>query len=70
MQCISINTQDKQAPTRDLPRSAVPPAELPPAKEVKLHPSAPGGENASLMFVGTATTIMSVVPGLDRVHND
>ncbi|KAJ5606565.1 hypothetical protein N7510_009346 [Penicillium lagena] len=59
MQCITI-AQTPHAPTRDLPPSTTVPAELPPAKEIKLHPSASGEENASLFFVGTATTIMFV----------
>ncbi|KAJ5814588.1 hypothetical protein N7474_006365 [Penicillium riverlandense] len=59
MQCITI-TQTPDPPTRDFPSSADVPAELPPAKEIKLHPSASGEENASLFFVGTATTIMFV----------
>ena len=29
-----------------------------PKKETKVHPSVPGGENASLTFIGTATTIL------------
>ncbi|PVH85268.1 Metallo-hydrolase/oxidoreductase [Cadophora sp. DSE1049] len=44
-------------PTRDATNAAVPPA-LPEAKEVKVHPATAGFENASLYFVGNATTIL------------
>ena len=37
-----------------------PPEALPEAKEVKVHPTKSGGEDASIYFVGTATTIMYV----------
>ncbi|KAL8796424.1 MAG: hypothetical protein Q9195_001331 [Heterodermia aff. obscurata] len=46
-----------QAPTRDLPSGAQVPSSLPDAKETKLHPRGTGSVNASLLFVGTATTI-------------
>lgn len=59
MQRITINPQENRAPTRDLPPLATAAARLPPAKGVKVHPTKPG-ENASLFFVGTATTIMYV----------
>ena len=53
------------------PSHAIPPTRnggggrsaLPDAKETKLHPRNPplgGGENARLMFVGTATTVLYV----------
>ncbi|KAG6988971.1 structural maintenance of chromosomes protein 2 [Physcia stellaris] len=35
-----------------------PAGSLPDAKETKLHPRNAGGENASLLFIGTATTIL------------
>jgi hypothetical protein len=59
MQHISIDPRQKHAPTRDM---LVPTfsTQLPPAKEIKVHPSNAGEENASLFFVGTATTIMYV----------
>ncbi|KAJ9484387.1 hypothetical protein VN97_g8979 [Penicillium thymicola] len=57
MQHISVNPQRQNAPTRDMlvPTSS---SQLPPAKEIKLHPFNAGEENASLFFVGTATTII------------
>lgn len=58
MQRISIDPKN-QAPTRDLPPLANTPIKLPPAKTTKVDPSKPGA-NASLFFVGTATTIMFV----------
>lgn len=60
MQRIFINPGDDRPATRDLPSGASMPDDLPPSKEVKLHPSEVGSENASLFFVGTATTIMLV----------
>ncbi|KAJ5174263.1 uncharacterized protein N7482_000140 [Penicillium canariense] len=60
MQHIFINPDADRPPTRDLPRAVVMPDRLPPAKETKHHPSDGGNENASLFFVGTATTIMFV----------
>lgn len=35
-----------------------PPERLPAAKEMKVHPTRSGGEDAGIYFVGTATTIM------------
>jgi len=58
---ILINPENHQPATRDLPSKATMPDDLPAPKEVKLHPSDPGDENASLYFVGTATTIMLVL---------
>lgn len=60
MQSIAISP-DPKPPTRDLPQSVSLPTALPPAKKTKLHPTAGGEENASLYFVGTATTIMCVL---------
>lgn len=62
MQRIFINPEDDRPATRDLPSGASMPDDLPSSKEVKLHPSPSevGSENASLFFVGTATTIMLV----------
>ena len=37
-----------------------PPESLPEPKEVKVHPTGSGSENATIYFVGTATTIMYV----------
>ncbi|KAL2009679.1 hypothetical protein VTN00DRAFT_5486 [Thermoascus crustaceus] len=58
MQHLTLDPQTVQPPTRDLPSTKSLPADLPPAKQVKLHPERSGGENASLYFVGTATTIL------------
>ena len=58
---LTLDPNNAQPPTRDSlpPHSAGLPDSLPEAKETKLHPKkgAAGGENARLMFVGTATTI-------------
>lgn len=54
---ITIDPATTKPPTRD---NANPPAHLPVAKEEKQHPSEAGGENASVYFVGTATTILCV----------
>ncbi|KAJ5884692.1 hypothetical protein N7495_009202 [Penicillium taxi] len=50
---ICINPQGNRCPT-----GAVAPEKLPPPKQIILHPSDPGGENASLFYVGSATTII------------
>ncbi|KUJ21503.1 Metallo-hydrolase/oxidoreductase [Mollisia scopiformis] len=42
-------------PTRDHPAH---PSSLPTATSIKAHPTNPGSENASIFFVGTATTIL------------
>lgn len=52
---FELNSSISKPPTRD---QAHFPDTLPPAKETKLHPTAAGNENASLFFVGTATTIL------------
>ncbi|RMJ21069.1 hypothetical protein PHISP_08062 [Aspergillus sp. HF37] len=59
MQHFSIDPRNVQPPTRDLPSTAKVAPRLPDAKEVKGHPAKAGGEeNASIYFVGTATTIL------------
>ncbi|GES66794.1 beta-lactamase-like protein [Aspergillus terreus] len=58
MQRITLDPANNQPATRDLPSGVAVPDELPPAKEVKVHPFKSGGENASLFFVGTATVII------------
>ena len=60
MQILQIDTDDKQAPTRDQPESGSLQTQLPDAKSTKTHPKASpdGNTNASLLFVGTATTIL------------
>ncbi len=58
MKSLTIDPASSQAPTRDFPPSRTLPEGLPLAKDVNVHPTKPGGENASLFFVGTATTIL------------
>ncbi|KAK6381388.1 hypothetical protein LTS17_004445 [Exophiala oligosperma] len=59
---ITIDLSRKQPPTRDHPDSAAAvKGHLPPAKSTKTHPvqsSTGQNNNASLFFVGTATTIL------------
>ncbi|KIR52007.1 lactamase [Cryptococcus gattii Ru294] len=55
---IVINPATTKPPTRD---NANPPTHLPVAKTEKQHPSKAGGENASVYFVGTATTILILI---------
>ncbi|PLN76235.1 beta-lactamase-like protein [Aspergillus taichungensis] len=57
MQPILLDPQNVRHPTRDAPPGAIAP-DLPSPQGVVTHPSKPGGENASLFFVGTATTII------------
>ncbi|KAL4928027.1 MBL fold metallo-hydrolase [Aspergillus undulatus] len=57
MQHITIDPHNVQPPTRDGAGSDVAES-LPPAKTSNVHPSKPGGEDASIYFVGTATTII------------
>lgn len=59
IQHISIDPKKVQPPTRDRPvgKTSLPDT-LPDAKAIKIHPSQSGGENASIYFVGTATTIL------------
>lgn len=61
MQHFTIDPDDVQPPTRDLPSPAKVASSLPDAKEVKTLPTGGGGENGSLYFVGTATTILCVL---------
>ncbi|KAL8710606.1 MAG: hypothetical protein Q9220_004830 [cf. Caloplaca sp. 1 TL-2023] len=58
MKQLMLNPATKIPATRDFPPSQSIPASLPDAKQTKLHPSNAGAENASLFFVGTATTIL------------
>ncbi|MCJ1450975.1 hypothetical protein MMC28_001309 [Mycoblastus sanguinarius] len=58
MKHLTLDPSTSLPPTRDLPTGAKLPETLPDAKETKVHPSNAGGENASLLFVGTATTIL------------
>lgn len=64
IQRLALDPKHVQPPTRDLPSGKSLPDNLPDAKEVKVHPRGTDGtENASLYFVGTATTILSVCRG-------
>ncbi|KAI0367482.1 Metallo-hydrolase/oxidoreductase [Pilatotrama ljubarskyi] len=51
---LSIDTNDARAPTKDTQV----PGPAPEPKALKVHPTTPGGENATLTFVGTATTLL------------
>jgi len=56
---ITLNPTEELSPLRDT--ASAPKASLPEAKETKVHPGGPerrGGENASIFFVGTATTVL------------
>ncbi|KAF2201836.1 Metallo-hydrolase/oxidoreductase [Delitschia confertaspora ATCC 74209] len=55
MKQLSLDPTHHQPPTRDhkdFPNS------LPDAKEIKVAPTSAGGENASIFFIGTATTVL------------
>ncbi|KAI9818082.1 MAG: hypothetical protein M1827_000707 [Pycnora praestabilis] len=58
MKHLQIDPSHTQAPTRDHPTGQQLSESLPSAKETKVHPTGPGGENATIFFVGTATTIL------------
>jgi len=55
MKHLTLNPAVSKPPTRDHESF---PDSLPDAKEQKIHPTKAGHENASLFFVGTATTIL------------
>ncbi|KAF2810395.1 Metallo-hydrolase/oxidoreductase [Mytilinidion resinicola] len=55
MKHLYVDPRKEEAPTRERKAHLTC---LPKAKETKLHPTRPGGETASLFFVGTATTIL------------
>lgn len=55
MQRLTLNPKQRLPPTR---HQATHPSSLPQATETKVHPHTPGGENASIFFVGNATTIL------------
>ena len=57
MQYLILDSSIPLPPTRDYPGPVLP-ASMQEAKEVKVHPTISGSENASLYFVGTATTIL------------
>ena len=59
MKTLTINPQSSQSPTRDRPTDKKLPDKLPDAKATQVHPTdASDSNNASLFFIGTATTIM------------
>jgi len=58
MKSLTLDPFRFEAPTRDHPHGQSFPKSLPEAKETKVHPTNPGSENASIYFVGTATTIL------------
>lgn len=62
MKHLTLDPSHPQAPTRDLAPSKEVPDSLPAAKETKTHPGkkGAGGENARLLFVGTATVVLYV----------
>lgn len=65
MKRFTLDPNQIRPPTRDLSSGRSLPDSLPDAKEVKVHPrGSDGTENASLYFVGTATTILLVYHGL------
>lgn len=58
MKSLTIDPKQEVAPARDFPSGKALAEQLPLPKEVNVHPSTSGGENASLFFVGTATTVL------------
>ncbi|MCJ1239326.1 hypothetical protein MMC14_007320 [Varicellaria rhodocarpa] len=58
MKHLKINPKDQKSPLRAHVHGADTLSALPAAKETKVHPTNAGGENASVYFVGTATTII------------
>lgn len=58
MKHLTLDPDHTLPATRDFPTAATVPDALPDARETKVHPSDAGGENARLLFVGTATTIL------------
>lgn len=54
-QRLILDPTVNEPPTRDLSDH---PSSLPLANETKVHPKSSGSENASIFFVGTATTIL------------
>jgi hypothetical protein len=54
-QHLTVNTSLRKPPVRTKQTA---PTSLPNPQEIKVHPRTPGNENASLFFVGTATTIL------------
>lgn len=58
MKHLTLDPGDARPATRDLPAGAAVPDALPAAKDTKFHPGGAGGEDARLMFVGTATVVL------------
>ncbi|KAL8771060.1 MAG: hypothetical protein Q9209_003479 [Squamulea sp. 1 TL-2023] len=60
MKHLTINPTNEIPATRDHPQGQALAEKLPDAKETQVHPKSDGGggENASLLFVGTATTVL------------
>ncbi|KAF2117385.1 beta-lactamase-like protein [Lophiotrema nucula] len=52
---LKLNLTESEPPSSD--HTSIP-SSVPDAKETKIHPSNAGDENASLFFIGTATTIL------------
>ena len=62
MKHLALTPSREEPPTRDSDK--LPPS-LPDAKETRVHPTNSGGENAKLLFVGTATVILYVSRQID-----
>lgn len=59
MATLTLDISSKQAPVRDAASVDAVPSSLPAAKESHQHPSSStDNNNASLFFIGTATTIL------------
>ena len=58
MKRITVDSANAKSPLRDHGHDHALAGALPEPKEVKVHPTHGGGEDASIYFVGTATTIM------------
>ncbi len=58
MKHLQLDPQAKKAPTRDHPSGKQLSEALPEATSIQVHPTKSGNENASIFFVGTATTIL------------
>jgi hypothetical protein len=58
MKHIQLDPQAKKPPTRDHPHDKQLQEALPKAIQTRVHPTKSGNENASIFFVGNATTIL------------
>jgi hypothetical protein len=75
MKSLTIDPKKEQAPTRDFPPHKSLPGQLPLPKEVNVHPSNPGGENASLFLCGngdsdTVGTFDGASPGKNATTDE